>query len=746
MIDTILWRFKDSAGHPACLTMGDIAIFAVMLLLLLLFCLLMAKRRETCLRIRNYLLIPLVAVGGFAIYAIGYLHGGTANSLTALSLRSFLSTFHMFFLHSDLLEVCEEMHHDKVYMTFFALIHFFAFLISFLVVVQLFGTHFLSWLRLKCTVSSRSYVFFDSDKASLTLARSVLGRKERGRLVVVLDKKGNSSRKRKGHAGELEDTGEEPETRETRLGQLAQAGALLLSREYTEDTTFRKTGIKRLLKKGEARLFLLSGNPSRNLRLAVKLVDEVKSGKDFRAKITLYVRLDDERMGELLGMQTLPENMEIRIVSPARLAALELVSGYPPVNYVRPDPAKAVATRDFSAMILGFGETGSHVLRTLAEHGQFVGAEFHATVVDKDLDSRLGTFKSLYPGIEHYGIEYVCADVNSVAFWEVLRTKPGTFGYVVISLGDFRRNMQLAIDIERFICRLTGKEIDIFVKADGDSVSGCAALAALWPSGHIRAFGAESTIFTEDLIVNEAGWALAKNMHEYYNRKKKTSLLENTPEVPSGSRKGNKRALSRKNHLFRKGVSFHAHSREEDMRQEPETSGGQPLAGGYSGNLSGETLSANASGMSWAQLPEIRKLSNLSAALHLVTKLKLAGLSPEMIRARQDKAGFIEMLGEERLSNLAKGEHLHWNATLFAHGWDTWTVISGRDSGNKDEKRRLHACLVDWEELQRIEKRFGEPYRAYDRIYVENIYDWLQDPAIFEEVAKWFHRKCSGKK
>ena len=67
MIDTILWRFKDSAGHPACLTMGDIAIFAVMLLLLLLFCLLMAKRRKTCLRIRNYILIPLVAVGGFVI-------------------------------------------------------------------------------------------------------------------------------------------------------------------------------------------------------------------------------------------------------------------------------------------------------------------------------------------------------------------------------------------------------------------------------------------------------------------------------------------------------------------------------------------------------------------------------------------------------------------------------------------------------------------------------------------------------
>lgn len=59
MIDTILWRFKDSAGHPAALTLGDLVFFALLLLLLFLFCLLMAKRRKTCIRIRNYGLIPL---------------------------------------------------------------------------------------------------------------------------------------------------------------------------------------------------------------------------------------------------------------------------------------------------------------------------------------------------------------------------------------------------------------------------------------------------------------------------------------------------------------------------------------------------------------------------------------------------------------------------------------------------------------------------------------------------------------
>ena len=37
----------------------------------------------------------------------------------------------------------------------------------------------------------------------------------------------------------------------------------------------------------------------------------------------------------------------------------------------------------------------------------------------------------------------------------------------------------------------------------------------------------------------------------------------------------------------------------------------------------------------------------------------------------------------------------------------------------------------------------ASPYREYDRVYVVNIYDWMQDVAIFEEVDKTFHRNNS---
>ena len=781
MYNMILWRFKDSAGHPAILTMGDMLFFVGILLVLLVFCILLAKRRKTCLNIRNYLLIPLVAVGGFVIYAIGYLHGGTASSLTALAIRSFLSTFHMFFLHSDLLEVCEEMHNDKVYMTFFSLIHFLAFLISFLVVVQLFGTHFLSWLRLKCAVSRRNYLFFGVGGASVALVRSLLKRKEAGRLVVVLDKKIKSKWKGKGHDGNTGKAAGEGEERETWLEQLANTDALLLNRGYSESTTFREVGIGKLLKRGESRLFLLSGDTARNLRLALKIADEIKSEKAYRAKITLYVRVDDEGMAGLLETRAIPENVEIQIVDPARLAAIELITNHPPVDYVQPDPAKAVATKDFTAIVLGFGETGSNVLRVLTEHGQFVGAGFRVTVVDKDLGGKLGTFKSRYPGMEYYGVEYVSADVNSVGFWDVLRAKLDTLDYVVIALGNFDRNIQLAVDIDRYICRVTGREIDIFVKADNDSMGGYGVLSGLLP-GHIHMFGAESRIFTEDLIINETHWALAQKMHDYYNRQKEASLSSNlsggiSPVVREDKEKwcrksgrkekaprdvadsgGQLSSISSETPVnlsseasFNISVNPSSKTSENPFFQTPvetsaKASAKTPIntfvetpANPFSSNtLSGSPSPENPSVVKWEQLSEIQKNSNLSAALHVVTKLKLAGLAPKTIKSLKSKAGFLELLGAERLENLAKGEHLHWNATLFTHGWEAWTVISGGSSCNKDEKRKLHACLVDWKELQRLEVKFGEPYREYDRVYVENIYDWLQDPAIFAEIDKQF--------
>ena len=127
----------------------------------------------------------------------------------------------------------------------------------------------------------------------------------------------------------------------------------------------------------------------------------------------------------------------------------------------------------------------------------------------------------------------------------------------------------------------------------------------------------------------------------------------------------------------------------------------------------------------WQALSPIKKMTNISAASHIYTKLQLAGLTPQDFAQWSTEEEYVKALGNERFENLAKGEHLHWNATLFVHEWDVWHLSDIPDfvSVNKDEKHKKHACLVDWEELKKVEERFGEPYRKYDRDSVRNIWE-----------------------
>ena len=66
----------------------------------------------------------------------------------------------------------------------FSIIHFAAFLVSFLVVLQLFGKQFLSWLKLKLSNPERQYIFFDLNEGAVALAEDLL-KKDRKRLFFL---------------------------------------------------------------------------------------------------------------------------------------------------------------------------------------------------------------------------------------------------------------------------------------------------------------------------------------------------------------------------------------------------------------------------------------------------------------------------------------------------------------------------------------------------------------------------------
>ncbi len=138
----------------------------------------------------------------------------------------------------------------------------------------------------------------------------------------------------------------------------------------------------------------------------------------------------------------------------------------------------------------------------------------------------------------------------------------------------------------------------------------------------------------------------------------------------------------------------------------------------------------------WEQLTRMEQASNVSAADHIYTKLTMTKLRPADIRQLESQVTYESMLGEERIENLARGEHLHWNAMLFSHGWARWNLsdIPAGSKSNKDNIRKLHACLVDWDELAAVEERFREDYYKYDYDIIQNIYKLIKEGVYSADV------------
>jgi hypothetical protein len=127
--------------------------------------------------------------------------------------------------------------------------------------------------------------------------------------------------------------------------------------------------------------------------------------------------------------------------------------------------------------------------------------------------------------------------------------------------------------------------------------------------------------------------------------------------------------------------------------------------------------------MAWDDLTTLEKATNVSAAEHLLVKLALGGLGPDDLRGIGSMEEFERLLGSDRMRNLAEGEHLRWNAALLAHGWTTWRMEDIPDSaGHKDDARKRHACLVEWDELPAVGRRYGEDFQNYDYDAVRNVF------------------------
>jgi Trk K+ transport system NAD-binding subunit len=76
---------------------------------------------------------------------------------------------------------------------------------------------------------------------------------------------------------------------------------------------------------------------------------------------------------------------------------------------------------------------------------------------------------------------------------------------------------------------------------------------------------------------------------------------------------------------------------------------------------------------------------------------------------------YTKRLSEEDIIQLAKVEHKRWNAFHILNGWKKREIpTNAKEKIEKNKDKKLHPCLVSWEELDNVSKNHNHNYKSDD--------------------------------
>ncbi|MCM3763748.1 NAD-binding protein [Neobacillus niacini] len=130
----------------------------------------------------------------------------------------------------------------------------------------------------------------------------------------------------------------------------------------------------------------------------------------------------------------------------------------------------------------------------------------------------------------------------------------------------------------------------------------------------------------------------------------------------------------------------------------------------------------------WEDLSTFKKESNRNQFNHAFVKLMLLGLQA----VKKDQVGNRQILTSPEFEEIASSkkeaiatvEHQRWNTFHYIRGWDTLEHVTKDDV--VDLEKKLHGCIVPYEELDRVSAIREEDYKQYDRDVVLKLYETME--------------------
>ena len=708
-----------------------------MILLIILAAFVISKRNVRKHIISHLMAYAIIVFGaGVVLYMFGFDYEGTAGNWLALFLRSITASMEMFVSESELIEVREACKEDVIYMLLFAVTHFLAICVSAALIIHLLGTRLKSYVFMRWPWSKKKelFVFFDLSQESLSLAKDIhRTRKSKDYQIIFVKTPMEESHLERfsfSHILSFADNRNETIEQLTEIGAYLTYSRKSVSIEMAENEWNETVGLNTLrhyiqrsanTEKYKTHFFCLSPNEDNNINTAVALSKRYSDDK----KYSVYCRANHDSITESFS------NLNLKFIDSASLAVMELKKKveYQPVSFVTPDTKTGVATKPFRSMIIGFGETGFEVFRFLYEFSSFVGKEskenpFHCDIIDPKAKQLENSLYLHCPGLEEKankdGAHIILLHEGTIENnRNVVKELISSVDYIVICTDNEKENLSIGITLLNLAYKYRSnlEKLAIFIGInDNREYKKAQEIAKFYnESGKkdkkenlyeftLVPFGSKKQLFTYKNIIDEDVLNKAK---EFYFEYQKTSNLLDTKEAYKCA-ENKKKEWEKRREEKKQNVDKGLWNKNELTQKEA-----QDMANAW--HIQTKLYLVGA--CCYCKDKEYKCVAKeRHAQLYRCIDFVMQKLLVRMEKARKCEEDFrkshefiLEQIaayehehnipaGEYQtlFENLAKCEHLRWDASNRLLGYRTFEKAKGND---KHYLQKTHACMVPYEEL-----------------------------------------------
>lgn len=376
-------------------------------------------------------------LGGLLVYGYGYI--ATSDSFLQAALRTVFAVCRMFIGEADFGDISEAPLFALPWaVTVCWCVHVLAFYATSSAAISLIGANALKNLRVRLSSDRDLSILYGINDESVDFGQALI---EDTREIVVY-------------------VTEDPEDQLTET--VVEAGGVIRSdgKAVSGNVHFLKSlGIRRGTRR--VTLYALDKDYLKNLDYAKALLEAFQARGIRPPQISLVIQSrEDDAVKQL---QVAPDRFGygfVTVFQEPELTARLLIQKYPPSATMTFDDTGAAAT-DFEALVVGFGQVGQNVLRSIIMNAQFEGSTFRADIFDPDLRENSGFFKSCYQGLlDHYQLVFHDHDGRSEAMYAYLNQRLDKIKYICICTGSDKRNEEIEEELRGFF-RHKGRQIAI---------------------------------------------------------------------------------------------------------------------------------------------------------------------------------------------------------------------------------------------------------------------------------------------